>query len=98
MTDPTDNLDPPAAFHQPTWKPRHRVDPMRPANPRADEIVHHYLQEHPDPPTRTDTDRKGPNLFLGLILFVVGVIGICIVAALFAGFTWLMLFLTKNIS
>jgi hypothetical protein len=86
MTDPTE-----------TTRARHRVDPMRPANPRADEIVHHYLQEHPDPDP-VDTDRKGRNLFAGLILFVVGLIGVCIVAALFAGFTWLVLFLTGNIS
>ena len=90
-------MNPPAKFEQPGWKPRHRVDPMRPANPRPAEIVGHYLQEHPDPP-RTDTERKGPNLFLGLILFVVGLIGIGIILAIFAGLTWLMLFLTGNIS
>ena len=110
MTDPTEKMEPPAdtswvTFENPN-KPRiypkrpvsarHRVDPMRPANPRPAEIVGHYMQEHPDP--APVSDRKGPNLFLGLILFVVGVIGICIVAALFAGFTWLVLFLTGNIS
>ena len=111
MEDSTEKMEPPAdtswaTFENPN-KPRiypkrpvsarHRVDPMRPANPRPAEIVGHYLQEHPDPP-RTDTERKGPNLFLGLILFVVGLIGIGIVLAIFAGLTWLMLFLTGNIS
>jgi hypothetical protein len=38
--DPTEDLQPPATFDQPGWKPRHRVDPMRPANPHI--IVHRF--------------------------------------------------------
>lgn len=73
MTDyPTEDLQPPATLDQPTWKPRHRVDPMRPANhhPITDDVeleklYQDFYQE------RVRSGRTGPNLTLGLIVAVI---------------------------
>ena len=85
MTDPTEKMEPPAdtswaTFENPN-KPRiypkrlvsarHRVDPMRPANPRVDEIVGHYLQEHDNSELDDSEGRTGPNLTAALILTVI---------------------------
>jgi hypothetical protein len=46
MTDPVEDLQPPATFEQPTWKPKHRVDPRRPANPHtADSQLEHLYEQ-----------------------------------------------------
>jgi hypothetical protein len=83
----TDDLQPPATFDQPGWKPRHRVDPMRPANPRVNEIRGHYLHEH-NAPELTDDDsegRTGPNLTAGLILVVLAAFLLGIAAVVLRG-------------
>jgi len=65
MTDPTEDLDPPAVLDQPTWKPKHRVDVRRPANPHtADPELEDLYQDF-------YKSRTGPNLTIGLILLVV---------------------------
>ena len=99
MTDPTEKMEPPAdtswaTFENPN-KPRiypkrpvsarHRVDPMRPANPRADEIVHNYLQEHDTPELDDSEGRTGPNLTAGLILIVLAAFLLGIVAVVLRG-------------
>jgi len=73
MTDPTNDYT--AAWRsqmeQPTWKPRHRVDPMRPANPHiADPQLEHLYQQHLED-NRVLSGRTGPNLTIGLIIAVI---------------------------
>ena len=74
MTDPTE-----------TTRARHRVDPMRPANPRVNEIVGHYLQEHDNPELDDSEGRTGPNLTAGLILVVLAAFLLGIVAVVLRG-------------
>ena len=77
MEDSTDNLQPPAAFEQPGWKPRHRVDPMRPADVphTADPKLESFYEE------RIREGRTGPNLTIGLILFTI----VCMLLAVGVG-------------
>lgn len=93
MNEPINDLDPPATFEQPTWKhprgavPRHRVDPMRPANPHTDdpELEDLYQDFY-----RERAGRGGPNLTAALILLVVCflVAGFLSWVALWAYGTW----------
>jgi hypothetical protein len=54
MTEPTEDLEPPAAFEQPGWKPKHRDtgeihivsrSAWRPANPHDDDGDNAYLYQ-----------------------------------------------------
>ena len=82
MSDSSEKMEPPpdaswVKMEPIGWKPpaRHRVDPMRPANPRPAEILGHYLQEH-NTPELTDSEPDGrPNLW-GIVLCVASVVSV----------------------
>jgi hypothetical protein len=79
MTEPTDNTDWVTIHNplqQPGWKPRHRADPMRPANPHtADPKLESFYEE------RIAEGRTGPNLTIGLILLTI----VCMLLAVGVG-------------
>jgi len=78
VENPTEDLQPPARFEQPAWKPRHRVDPMRPANPHKPPIGEykydtigsdpHYYGQHRETPDRAS--------LWGILLCVASVVSV----------------------